>query len=150
VFAYTLFALALAAAIGAVWRRAAPALVVGFVGYFAVRLFVDTWLRQRLVSPVSSTWPIRSGGPNLDTAWILNQYPTDQHGRPLKEIMCGHGMSGSCVVPKSAISDSGYMHAVYHPASHFWVLQLTETAIFAGVSVALLGFAAVWTMRRAA
>ena len=57
VFGYTLFALGLAAAIGVVWRRAVPALVVAFAGYFAARIFVDTWLRQRLVSPLSKTFP---------------------------------------------------------------------------------------------
>ena len=49
VFGYTLFALGIAAAVGVVWRRAAASLVVGFVGYFAVRVFVDTWLRQRFL-----------------------------------------------------------------------------------------------------
>ena len=42
------------------------------------------------------------------------------------------------------------MHAVYHPPSHFWGLQLRETAIFAVLAVLLLAFAAVWTHRRAA
>jgi ABC-type transport system involved in multi-copper enzyme maturation permease subunit len=47
VFGYTLFALGLATAIGVLWRRGVPAVVVGFAGYFAARLFVDTWLRER-------------------------------------------------------------------------------------------------------
>jgi hypothetical protein len=42
------------------------------------------------------------------------------------------------------------MHAVYHPASHFWPLQLIETAIFGGAALALLGFAVWWTLRRLA
>ena len=58
IFGYTLFALGLATAVGAVWRRAVPALVVAFVGYFAARVFVDTWLRQHLVTPLSATWQV--------------------------------------------------------------------------------------------
>jgi hypothetical protein len=39
------------------------------------------------------------------------------------------------------------MHAVYHPASHFWALQLRETALFGITGAALLAFAAWWTAR---
>jgi ABC-type transport system involved in multi-copper enzyme maturation permease subunit len=47
---YTLFALGLALAVGVLWRRTVPAVLVAFAGYFASRIFVDTWLGQRLVS----------------------------------------------------------------------------------------------------
>ena len=57
VFAYVLFALGLALAVGAVWRRTVPALVVGFAGYTAARIFVQGWLRQRYEAPLTSTWP---------------------------------------------------------------------------------------------
>jgi ABC-type phosphate/phosphonate transport system ATPase subunit len=40
--------------------------------------------------------------------------------------------------------------AVYHPAGHFWPLQLIETAIFGGAALALIGFAVWWTLRRMA
>src|SRR5262249_43034928 len=43
---YTLFALALTLALGAIWRRAAASLAVAFVGYFAARIFVDVSLRD--------------------------------------------------------------------------------------------------------
>jgi hypothetical protein len=42
------------------------------------------------------------------------------------------------------------MHAVYHPASHFWALQSVETALFAGTALVMIGFAAWWTWERAA
>ena len=71
VFGYTLFALGLAAAVGVVWRRAVASLVVGFVGYFAARIFVDTWLRQRFLSPVTTTFHLLGGGPDkLRHAWV--------------------------------------------------------------------------------
>lgn len=59
-FGYIAFALGLALAVGAVWRRAVPAFVVAFAGYTAARVFVDTWLRQRLVTPLTVTWPVSS------------------------------------------------------------------------------------------
>ena len=74
VFGYTLFALALALAIGVIWRRAIAAVTLAFVGYFAARIFVDTWLRTRLVAPVEATWHTAAGQPaNLDHANIISQ-----------------------------------------------------------------------------
>jgi len=122
IFGYTLFALGLAVAVGAVWRRAVPALIVAFVGYFAVRLFVDTWLRQRLVHPLTITWNGGAEPKELQHAWILSEFMTpDQRGQ-----------------------------AVYQPASHFWPLQLIETALFGGVALALIAFAAWWVHERTA
>jgi hypothetical protein len=142
VAAYALFALGLAAAIGVVWRKAVPSFVAGFAGYFAARIFVDTWLRQRLVSPVSKTWPMQSSGPDLNSAWVLQEYPLNQHGRPLTHAACTPGAGGECAFP-----GGGFMHAVYHPASHFWALQIRETAMFGVTGAALLAFAAWWTAR---
>jgi hypothetical protein len=119
---YVLFALGLALAVGTVWRRAVPALVVAFAGYFASRVFVDTWLRQRLVSPETHNFR-GEGAPSslLNHSWVLDQYPIG----------------------------NGYIHTVYHPPSHFWPLQGVETAMFGGVALALIAFAAWWTLRRA-
>jgi hypothetical protein len=153
VFGYTLFALGLAAAVGAVWRRAVPALVVGFAGYFASRLFVDMWLRQRLLAPDTVTWPRESPEPRaLAHAWVLTEEPSDRFGhvvhgllKPCAEVG-GHAPAGAnCVVMRAA----GYMHAVYEPASRFWPLQGIETAIFGGVALLLLAFAGWWTHERA-
>jgi hypothetical protein len=145
VAAYALFALGLAAAIGAVWRRAVPAFVVGFGGYFAARLFVDTWLRQRLVEPVTKTWPVQSNGPNLNTAWVIQQFVADRDGAPLTEFSCPHNAGGACALPGG--KGAQFMHAVYQPDSHFWALQIRETALFGLTGVALLAFAAWWTAR---
>ena len=136
VFGYTLFALGLAMAIGVVWRRAVPALVVAFLGYFGVRIFVDTWLRQRLVHPLSATWKMGNQGPDLQHAWVLTQ------------------SGGKLALPRPGPVErgpgGGVMHAVYHPASHFWPLQSIETAIFGGTALVLLAFAAWWVHERTA
>ena len=74
VFGYTLFALGLALAIGVIWRRAVAAVTLAFVGYFVARIFVDTWLRNRLVAPLKATWHSAAGQPaNLDHANIISQ-----------------------------------------------------------------------------
>ena len=56
VLGYTLFALALCTLVGVLWRRAVPALMVGFAGYFAVRILFDTVVRQHLLTPLQATW----------------------------------------------------------------------------------------------
>jgi hypothetical protein len=161
IFGYTLFALGLATAVGAVWRRAVPALVVAFVGYFAARVFVDTWLRQHLVTPLSATWQVlvpdhggvrKVGGEpaSLNHAWIISQNPSDKLGHPVSVLVgvCSKAqvISGNCLAQKGG----GYMHAVYEPASRFWLLQGVETALFGGIALVLIGFAAWWTHERTA
>jgi len=37
---------------------------------------------------------------------------------------------------------------LYHPDSHFWTLQTIESAIFLGLTAALLTLTVVWTLRR--
>jgi hypothetical protein len=146
--AYAIFALGLAAAIGAVWRRSVPSFVVAFGAYFAARIFVDTFLRQRLVEPITATWSMsRRGAPDLDTAWVIQQYPTGPHGQMLKQLGCPHNAGGACRVPIGEKPMFAFMHAVYHPSSHFWALQIRETALFGLTGLALLGFAAWWTAR---
>jgi hypothetical protein len=157
VFGYTLFALGLALAVGVVWRRAAAGLIVAFIGYFAARLFVDNWLRQRLLTPLSSTWKVDGGPPpaNLDRAWILRQYPSDAHGNAVSFLCPGvheahPGVAVSRCIARGVVHPTGYMHTVYHPASHFWPLQGIETALFGAVALVLIGFAAWWTHERSA
>ena len=141
VFGYTMFALGLAAVLGVIWRRAVPALVIAFVGYFAVRLFVDTWLRQRLIDPLTTTWTDKGHEPTaLHHAWVLSENPIGASGNHFA------GPSPKEVLTAGPIK----FVAVYHPASHFWPLQLIETALFGGVALALLAFAAWWIHERTA
>ena len=158
VVGYVLLALGLAALIGAIWRRAVPALVVAFAVYFGLRIFVDTWLRQRLVAPLGATWKASTRGPDLSHAWVINEGPSDSHGRLLAvhRVACfpsGGGSRLHAVISKcvgAPVQGGGYMHAVYQPASHFWPLQLIETGLFAGGGLVLLAVAAWWAHERIA
>ncbi len=81
---------------------------------------------------------------------MLNQFPSDRLGHPVAPLdvvmPARRGPAAPCAPGQG--DGTGYMHAVFHPASHFWPLQLIETAIFGGVAVALIGFAAWWTLRK--
>jgi hypothetical protein len=147
---YVLFALGLALVVGAIWRRAVPALVIAFAGYMGARIFIDTWLRQRLVSPVTALWH-RQEPANLLNAWVLTENPADRFGRPIPPVLtfCTKAQlsAGHCPTLKRTPE---YMHAVYIPASRFWELQGIETAMFGGVALVLIALAAWWTHERVA
>jgi hypothetical protein len=144
VFGYTLFALGLALAVGVIWRRTVAAVTVAFVGYFVARIFVDTWLRNRLVEPLKATWHTAAGEPpGLNHADIISQTGTG----PGFVVGHGSGALGAHVHVSVGIGPTT-MHAVYQPASHFWPMQGLETALFGGVALLLIAFAAWWTYRR--
>jgi phosphotransferase system glucose/maltose/N-acetylglucosamine-specific IIC component len=149
--AYALFVLGLAVAIGALWRRTVPALLTAFVGYVVLRSFTDSWLRQRLLAPVTRTWRLDAfkPGPVLDRALVINQYPSDAHGRAVGGL--GRICSSSGHVTRCAPMDlSDWMTAVYQPAGRFWALQGIELGLVGGTGVVLLLLGAWWTHRRSA
>ena len=144
VFAYTLFALGLTLALGVVWRRAAAALTLALVGYFVARIFVDTWLRNRLISPLTATWKGADNQPaNLHHASIISQ-------NVLSHLPRNADLQHGKLAIRPRETASLVFHAAYQPPSHFWPLQLAETGIFAAVAVALILFAAWWAHQRTA
>jgi phosphotransferase system glucose/maltose/N-acetylglucosamine-specific IIC component len=165
--AYALFVLGVAVAIGAVWRRTVPALLVAFVVYVVGRAFMDSWLRQLLLSPVKTTWLASGsgpklasgGGPNLNQALVINQFVSDKNGHRLADAVgpCATSSSNGllthtqhlCAQPH-ALGAHVYMTAIFQPASRFWELQGVEFGIVAGIGLLLVLVAAWWTHRRIA
>jgi hypothetical protein len=145
VIGYTLFALGLALALGAVWRRAAASLAVAFVGYFAARVYVDYSLRNHLVAPLKATFRGAKHPGFLDNAHILSMVGT-LNG---KQVIGGGGFLGGHVEAQAPRLSQVVMHVVYQPQSRYWPLQLMETGLFAGVAALLILFAAWWTHERA-
>ena len=147
VVGYTLFALALALALGSIWRRAAASLTVAFVGYFAMRIFVDFSLRNHLVGPLKATYKGAQQPNFLHNAHILSINAT-VHG---KHVLGGGGFffgsADKVVVPGMS---NAVFHVVYQPENHFWPLQLTETGVFVGLAAILILVATWWTHRRTA
>jgi hypothetical protein len=145
VIGYTLLALALTLALGAIWRRAAASLTVAFVGYFAARIFTDFSLRDDLVAPLKATYKGAQQPSFLHNAHVISLKATI-HG---KQIMGGGGFFfGSTEKVVTPGMNNALFHVVYQPESHFWPLQLTETGLFVGLAAILILFAAWWTRRR--
>ena len=143
ILGYALFALGLALAIGAVWRRAVPAVMVAFVGYFAGRLLVDGWLRQRLLTPRSLSWPAQHNPPAaLQHAWVISESMIG----PINRAACLQ--KGATNIKQCFALSGGHIHSVFEPASRFWALQGVETALFGDTGLALIVFAGWWTLHR--
>jgi hypothetical protein len=149
-YAYTVFALSLVLAIGVITRRTIVATGGGLLAFFALRIGIQTWIRQHYLAPLKLVWRPGTAGPtNLDHAWNLLNGPGDARGRPLpgaNRIFAGC-MSG----PKQQIERCLNSHhvfnvAVYQPASRFWLFQGIEAGIFTGLGVALL-VTALWWLR---
>jgi hypothetical protein len=147
VIGYTLFALGLALAVGAVWRRAAASLAVAFVGYFAVRILVDYTLRNHLIAPLTATYKGAQQPSFLYNAHVMSITAT-LHGHQI--INNSGGFLGGHVQAAAPGINNAIFHVVYQPESHFWPLQLAETGLFLALAVLLTLFAAWWTKARAA
>jgi ABC-type transport system involved in multi-copper enzyme maturation permease subunit len=149
VLGYTLFALALALAVGAIWRRAATSLIVAFIGYLAARIYVDSSLRDHLVAPLKATF----NGAHQQPAFLANAHilriTGSLHGQ---QIMSGSGglFGLGKRVGGPGAGNNVVFHVVYQPVSDFWALQLRETGLFLGMAAVLILFAAWWTRKRAA
>jgi len=149
ILGYSLFALGLALAVGAVWRRAIPAVMVAFVGYFVARIFTDTWLRQRLVTPHKLTWAAGRDDPRaLWHAWKISETIVSINSHSGLPPMAECIRKGATNVKQCLAVNGGHLQAVFEPASNFWPLQLVETAMFGGVAIALIAFAGWWTLHR--
>jgi hypothetical protein len=112
--AYIVFALALGACIGAIWRRTIPAMATTMIVYAALRIPMHN-IRQHLLTPnvkIISTFigdkPIGLGAGD----WILSQTPTG--------------------LPTSGPPTNGPPATIFHyiPAGRFWTLQALEAGIF--------------------
>jgi hypothetical protein len=147
---YALFALGLGVALGALWRRTAASLTVAFVGYFAVRILDDYWLRNQLATPLKATWRGVQLPRYLDNANILSQTIT-VNGRVIQSVSSSGGVIGAhAQLAAPGSGTNAVSHAIYQPASLFWTLQLRETALFTAIAALLILFAAWWTERQAA
>ena len=152
--AYTLFAAALVVALGVVLRRTAAAIGLALVVFVAVRIAIENWARHRYVAAIEDSW-VEGAGVDLRGAWVFNQggeLRVSDGGLPDPAVVeaCTNVASGkrfdpACLAEHDIVS---YTHAVYHPASRFWLFQGIEAGIFTALALALLGFSIWWIRTR--
>jgi hypothetical protein len=149
VIGYTLFALGLALALGAVWRRSAASLTLAFVGYFAMRIFVDLKVRDHLVSPLKITWSGVTTKGLQQPAFLFHAKVLSQTANIKGHTVGGGGFTaGHTQFAAPGLGTNTAFHITYLPASDFWPLQFAEFGLFVGVAAALIAFTAWWTHQR--
>ncbi len=148
--AYTVFAVALGLGVGTVLRRTVPAVAIGLVGFLALRISLETWVRPTFKPPIVSTTSVALQRSD----WILGQVLYDRHGQPANMIdvlrTCGKAQgSRGMSITGSCLQQHGYtMSTTYQPGSRFWLFQGIETTIFLALAASLLAVTIWWIRER--
>jgi hypothetical protein len=172
-FGYALFAFALAATTGLLFRRTLPAMATTIVAYVGARLAATYWVRPHFEAPLrlalslnkvtaygfyrtpSGDLTMAAIPPNMSNAWPLSASIVDRAGHAPTSQYLGH----ACPTLLTGQGDGGLQGCVahvatrfhevvnYQPAGRYWPFQIYETALFALVALAL-GALSVWWVRR--
>ncbi|MFM9585352.1 MULTISPECIES: ABC transporter permease [Streptomyces] len=133
--AHALLALALGAVAGLLLRRSLPALAAAVMGV-AVVMGTLRNVRHHL-------WPVETlVSPSADRGWtgeLVDRGLVTTSGERVPDMGCEEITCGR--------TDIAAQYADFHPSSHFWPLQLVETAIVL-TAAALLVLAAFVLLRR--
>ncbi len=153
--AYCLFALGLGLVCGVLIRRTGPAMVVALLAWGATRIFVDTWLRQRLLTPTTAIFAgtETDPGPNGPGDWFVaggysNRAGVVSHASEATVGRCTEFFSQSHVTRCLEKLGATYNHQLYFPASRFWDFQAIESALYVGVALLLIALAS-WRVLKA-
>ncbi len=166
---YAILAFTLGVTLGMLIRRSIPAMAATLAVY-AVVIFSMQGFRENLVAADHLTRPLDLtagidrllindigfsmevvGSDNLPDAWVLTNQSITTTGEvftgPADQQFCGPAANfNDC---EQWIDSLGLRQDLtYHPANHFWPLQLTETGILVGIALLLAGFCFWWTRRR--
>jgi hypothetical protein len=166
--AYTLFAVALGIALGALVRRTVPAIGLTLAIYLVVRLLVDQWVRPHYMAAVTHLYGMAQYWFPAGAVWQLGTGVVNPSGRmlPMSDgTDIAQNVSASDVPPSCATGSVqaqdhagaalacmqrlGYRQFVtYQPANRYWTFQGIETAVFVGLAAGLLAVAYLVVTRR--
>jgi ABC-type transport system involved in multi-copper enzyme maturation permease subunit len=122
--AYTVFAMALGIAAGALFRRVVPAIATTIVVFIAVR--ISTALYFRPLFAVTKNMSALAGNPPLSYS--------------LGQDILGGTNTAACRTLRCVAAHGAYNHISYLPANRFWPLQGAESGIFLILAAALAIF----------
>ncbi|HEY6294769.1 MAG TPA: ABC transporter permease [Streptosporangiaceae bacterium] len=162
---YAAFAFALGVTAGVLIRRTVPAMAVTLAIFAAVQLAMPLWIRPHLFPSQHTTIAIGSeillsgDGQNLSLtiftlpghpeAWILASGAVNAAGHPVSTVpACDQTVPGPVSAALDCLTSHGIRVGVtYEPASRYWALEWTETAIFVALALALAGYCS-WQLSR--
>ena len=151
--AWTLLAYALAAFLGAVFRRTVLAMVITLLLYVVLAMATATAIRPHYAAPVT----VPSASAAGSSGWVISDLEKAPNGQVLSRDDLYHYFQGlPASVQNSANSNAFTTWLAKHgytawtslqPDSRFWAFQLIEGAWLVTLSAALIG-ATVWLVRR--
>lgn len=151
--AFTLFAVGLGLAAGAVLRRTLPAVVTTVIAYVAVRLAVGVFIRPHWMAPLHRTSGLEGPTKLPSGSMLISVKLLDPQNRgvPGGRIPVPQQCEG--LVNQGALercTDAAGFHSVtaYQPPSHYWPFQIREAVLFAVLAAGLIAVAMVRTLRR--
>jgi hypothetical protein len=167
---YSVFAMALGIAAGALLRRTLPAIAVTIGGFAVVRLLVAEELRQHLLPPVTKVVSLTSNWAPSPIAWILSNDFVNKAGQALASYgnYNGPAFNGTPVsdfptacqqmlnAPQgpggsfnACLARAGFQQSFsYQPGYRFWPIQGIETGLYLLVAAGLLAIAWLALRRR--
>jgi hypothetical protein len=164
--AYSLFAVALGIAAGAVTRRVLPAMAVVLAGFVVARAAVTLWLRPHYMSAVTVFYRVTRGFTPPGAFWQLTQGVIGPSGQPLPQpngvnyldgipqtylpASCIQVSRGAFTPPPSCTQALAHFRGflTYQPAGRYWAFQGIETGIFLVLTAALIAVTAAVLLRR--
>jgi len=165
---YAVFGFALGVTVGALIRRAVPAMAITLAIFAAVQVAMPLAIRPHLFAPAHTTQSLAANFTGLENAgpgphfafalddvdsapgaWILSSGAVNAAGQPVSV------MPAACVAvaqttgdPMQCLASHGIVIAVtYQPTSRYWPIQWTETAIYLALALALAGYC-FWRLGR--
>ena len=156
---YAAFAFATGVTAGVVIRRTLPAMATTLGAFLAARLLIQNWVRPHFATPlkVSQSLTLQNGAPlqGHPGDWLLSNNYINASDHVVSNVSCpaSTGSRGTQGVPpdNAAVRAclSGYRQILsYQPASRYWAFQWYETAIFAGLALAVIAFCFWWVRQR--
>jgi len=150
--AYSLFAVSLAVAAGAVLRRMLPALGVTIFGFVAVRLLVDSYVRPLFQHPLTILSRLDQDPASANGSWVISRTLT-LNGHtvtgPIKVADQCAAAAGTRSQMDTCMSDAGYRLATkYQPGNRYWPFQFIESGIFVGLAALLIAVCVIVVRRR--
>jgi hypothetical protein len=151
--AWTLFAFALAAFLGTVFKRIVPAMAVTLVVYIVLAIATATAIRPHYATPVT----VRGWNGNAGAGWVISSWVKAPNGQVLSQpALNSLAQHLPASVQNSPSPDAFTNWLAQHgytawqsvqPDSRFWQFQLTEGGWLLVVSAALIA-GTVWLVRR--
>jgi hypothetical protein len=165
--AYSLFAVALGIAAGAVTRRVLPAIAITLAGFIAVRAVVALFLRRHYLSPVTVYYKATSGFTPSGSYWQLASGVIGPNGQPVDTSFnnvnvidgipatylpasCIQTSRGAFTPPQSCLQAVSHFreYLTYQPANRYWAFQGIEAGLFLLLAAGLVALTAAVLLRR--